>query len=89
VALRTVLYVEVQDFPAEQVRAAILQVTKNHANAHPFFCIPLRYGKLLTDYEFEGEFLETVNKVCEVGEDGEIQLKDGAEEVEVIRQRFG
>lgn len=86
-AIRTILYVEVQDHPGAEAAAIIQKITKTLSNEHPTFVVPLRFGKLTTEYEFEGEFLETAKALCEV-KDGEIVLKDGAKAVNVIRQRI-
>jgi len=87
--LRTVLYVEVQDLPVSDVQNVVSKVLEGLPQGHPHYVVPLRYGKILTDYEFEGEFLDTVKKLCKVNEDGEIVFKDNAAEVHVIRKRFG
>lgn len=86
-AIRTILYIEVQDHPAMEAASIIQKITSTLSNEHPTFVIPLRFGKLTTEYEFEGEFLETAKALCEV-KDGKIVLKDGAKKVNVIRQRI-
>jgi len=87
IPIRTILYVEVQDFPANEVQAIAAQLLKTLPNEHPHYFVPLRYGKLTTDFEFEGEFIATVRKLCEI-RDGEIVLKGGAMQVDVIRKKM-
>jgi hypothetical protein len=87
IPVRTVLYVEVQDHPAGDVQQILTAITKGLPNEHLHYCVPLRFGKLTTEFEFEGEFLETVKELCEI-QDDEIVLKDGAKEVDVIRKKI-
>jgi hypothetical protein len=83
--IRTVLYVEVQDLPAQDVAAVCKNILGGLNNGHPHYICLMRFGKITTDFEFEGEFLNTVNRLCEVL-DGTIVLKNGAIEVDVIRR---
>ena len=50
----------------------------------PHYVIPVRGGRLTSEIEIEGQFLETVRAICEVV-NGEIVLKDGSHDVQVIR----
>ncbi len=83
--IRTVLYIEVGDLPATQVRQVVSHVMDNLSNGHPHHVAVMRNGKVTSDVEFEGEFLHTVRQLCEI-KDGEITLKGGAKEMEVIRR---
>lgn len=70
--------------------AALLQALKEQyeTGRDPGFhyIIPVRQGKLPGDVLFESEILtELIEKVCKV-KDGKIVLKDGAQEVRVLRE---
>ena len=41
-----------------------------------------------TEFEFEGEFLKTIRKLCEVDEDGNIVFKNNAKKIDVIRKKI-
>ena len=88
IPIRTVLYLEVQDLPSADVQQVAARILKSFPNEHPHYVLPLRFGKLTTEFEFEGEFLKTINKLCEVNEDGRIVFKDGSREVDVIRKKI-
>lgn len=88
IPIRTVLYVEVQDMPATDVQQVAATLLQSFPNEHPHYVVPVRFGKLTTDFEFEGEFLDTVRRLCEVDENGEIVLKPEAEKVDVIRKKI-
>lgn len=85
--IRTVLYIEVQDTPAQLVSQVCKDALASFQTGHPHYVCIMRYGKVTTDFEFEGEFLNTVRRLCEV-KDGQIVLKGGAKEVDVIRRRL-
>jgi len=88
VPVRTVIFMEVGDLPAEQVRVAVQQVRTLHGEAaHPTFVIPVRNRKLTGDVIFEQEILDMVKDICEV-RDGQIILRDGAREVDVLRSQL-
>jgi len=87
IPIRTVLYLEVQDLPAADVKHVAEKILHSFPNEHPHYFVPVRFGKLTTEFEFEGEFLKTVNKLCEV-KDGKIVLKGGATEMDVIRKKI-
>lgn len=52
------------------------------------YVVPVRNGRIGSDIIFEHEILEMVRKVCEVNSDGEIILKDGATECQIVRERI-
>lgn len=86
--VRAVNFVEVRDMDPRQVQLMIQKLNSIHDTAvggiHYF--IPIRNGKIGSDILFEKEFLDVVEKVCEI-KDGKIVLKDGAKEVIVIREK--
>lgn len=88
IPIRTVLYVEVQDLPATDVHQVVTTLLKSFPNEHPHYAVPMRYGKLTTEFEFEGEFLKTIRRLCEVDEEGKIFFKKGVEKVDVIRKKI-
>ena len=88
VPIRTVLYLEVQDLPTADVHQVAASLMKSFPNEHPHYIIPMRFGKLTTEFEFEREFVATVRKLCEVNEEGEIVLRGGARKVDVIRKKI-
>lgn len=85
VAIRTVLYIEVGDVPAKMVQEICVSALRGLDTAHAHYVIPVRHGKLTQDIHFELEFLTLVRHLCEI-KDGKIELKKGAEEVDVIRK---
>lgn len=88
VPVRTVIFMEVGDTPADQVRQAIAHVKTIHGEGmHPTFVLPVRNRKLTGDVIFEGEILDMVRALCEV-KDGEIVLRDGARDVDVMRTQL-
>lgn len=89
VTLRTIHFIEVGDLQPQQIQFMVqeLNATYNPAEQGIHFVIPVRNGKIGTDIVFEEEFLKVVHETCEVREDGEIHLKGGAREVQVLRQR--
>jgi hypothetical protein len=88
IPVRTVIYMEVGDLPADKVRAATEQVAHIHGSpAHPTYIIPVRNQKMTGDVIFEQEILDMVKKICHVV-DGDIVLRDGAQEIDVMRTQL-
>lgn len=87
--VRTVYYVDVTNMSQEQYVALLEEVNRSAKNlkggAH--YIIPVRNGKIRTDIAFEAEFLKVVNEMCEV-KDGQIVLKNGTQDVIVIREQI-
>jgi len=92
--LRTVHFVEVGDMPPGNVQFMMRELnnTYNPAEQGVHFMIPVRHGKIGTDIVFEEEFINVVERVCEVVnsegepiEDAKIQLTGGAKDVTVVR----
>lgn len=85
-AIRTVLFIEAGDMDNQRVAAAIKAISKQwDGNEHPHYVCCVRNGKITNDIFFETEFLDVVNKVCEV-KDGKISLKGEAHEVEIFHK---
>jgi hypothetical protein len=84
--IRTVMYVETGNLPPNEVRDVVASLTQTMHPGHPHFVCPLRNGKLNTDLDFEKEVLDFVKSICEV-KDGQIELKGGCHDVDVIRVR--
>jgi hypothetical protein len=87
VPIRTIMYVEVGNLPPAEVRDISASLMSTLNPGHPHFIVPLRNGKMNTDLDFEKEFLDFVQLVCEI-KDGQIVLKDGCHNVDVIRVRI-
>lgn len=89
VPVRTVCYVEVRDMAPAQVQLLIQEINKVYETSRGgiHYAIPIRHGKIGSDMEFEAEFLATVKKICEV-KDGEIVLRDGAQECTIVREHI-
>lgn len=88
--VRTINFVEVGDMEGKQLQLILQRLNATHDTAKGgiHYFLPVRHGKIGSDIVFEEEFLKVVNQVCEVDESGSIQLKDGATEVTVVRQRI-
>lgn len=84
--LRTVFLMEVGDMEVAKVQLLVQEASKMYEGARGgiHYVLPVRHGKLRSDIYFENEFLEVVRKMCEV-KDGEIVLKDGATECNIVR----
>jgi len=87
IPIRTVLYTEVGDLPGMQVQEVVAAILQSLPNEHPHYVVPMRHGKMTSEIEFEGEFLSTVKKLCEI-KDGEIVLKGDPKELDVIRRKI-
>lgn len=86
--VRTINYVEVGSMSPGQIQFMMQELNKTYDSAKGglHYFIPVRQGKIGTDIVFEQEWLEVVKQTCEVNENGEIVLKDGAKEVHIVRQ---
>lgn len=87
--LRTVTYVEVGSMEPAKVQLLMQEINAVHANAKGgiHYVIPIRNGKIGTDIVFEQQFLDVVKDVCEVNGAGEIVLKNGATDCNIIRNK--
>lgn len=87
--VRTLNFVEVGDMDQKRVQLMVQELAKKHDTARGgiHYFLAVRNGKLMTDMAFEHEILAFVNKICEV-QNGEIALKGGAADVEVIRRKI-
>lgn len=86
--VRTVHYVEIGNMHSKQLQLLLQEMNKMYDTAHGInYFIPVRHGKISCDIQFEAEFLTVVNEMCEI-KDGEIILKGGAKDVQVIRQQI-
>lgn len=91
IPIRTVIYVELGGVTAAEAKAFMDRAQHSSKNGHPHYVVPLRKNKVTksldanTEVDFEAEFLNTVNRLCEVNENGEIVMKNGSHEVDVIR----
>jgi len=86
--VRTVVFVEVHNMATPQVQLMVQKINEIYKDARGgiHYIVPVREGKLGSDLLFEQEFLDIVNKMCEITPDGVIALKDGAKEVVIIRE---
>ncbi len=86
IPIRTIVYVEVGEMPPPEVRQVCKAILQGFNNGHPHYVIPVRDGKLTTEIEFEAEFLQTVNKLCEI-KDNQIVMRD-VKDVDIIRKKL-
>lgn len=86
IPVRTIMYVEVGNGTIQQVASLVSRLNAEKASARggKHYVVPVRNGKLTNDIFFENEFLKVVKELCEV-QDGNITLKGGAQDVDVIR----
>jgi hypothetical protein len=86
--VRTISFVEVGAMNHQQISILLEQLKKsyNTAKGGIHYVVPIRNGKIGTDILFEKEWLDVVNKTCEI-RNGEIVLINGATNVNVIRQK--
>ena len=89
--VRTVVYIEVGDMDSVQVWELCRQYSISYqGSVHgPHYVVAVRNGRLRSEMEFEAQILETVKEICEVDVNGEIILKGGAREVQVMRTHVG
>lgn len=89
IPVRAVFYVEVGDMDQMRVQLLVTEVSKLYTGLKGgvHYVIPIRHGKIGSDIVFETEFLRVVNETCEI-KDGEIKLRQGAQEVQVVRQQI-
>ena len=96
VTSRTIHFIEVGDMPPQNIQFLVqeLNATYNPAEQGIHFVIPVRNGKIGADIIFEEEFLAVTDKICEIVDDegtpienAKIQLKDGAREIQIIREK--
>ena len=87
--VRIVNFMEVYDMDYSQVQLLLKEVSATyHKNRDGInYVIPIRHGKISTDILFESEILDFINQICEV-RNGEIALKQDAQEVHVIRRKI-
>lgn len=88
--LRTVYYVEVGTMDQLHVQELVKRLgdANESLKGGMHYVVPVRNGRIGSDIIFEHEILEMVRKVCEVNSDGEIILKDGATECQIVRERI-
>lgn len=88
--VRAVNFVEVGQMEPAQVQLMLNELAKLHDTARGgiHYFLPVRNGKIGSDIVFESEWLDVVNKTCEVNEDGEIVLKEDAIEMLVVREKI-
>lgn len=87
--VRAVHYVEFGDAPAKKVQFFVQELNKVYQGTPggQHFVVPVRHGRVTTEVDFEGEFLKVVNELCEVDDNGQIVMKNGSDEVLVLRFR--
>ena len=85
--LVVVNYVEVGDMAQSQLRLFIQEInaTFDRKQFATHFIVPVRVGKIGSDVVFNEEWLKAVRETCVIV-GGEIQLKAGFAEVEVVRR---
>ena len=86
IPVRTVIYMEVGDMERERVLYLVKQISNSYENsggAH--YVLPVRHGKISGDIAFEREWETVVREVFEIRE-GQICLKNNAQDVRIIRE---
>jgi hypothetical protein len=84
--LRTVVYTEVGDMERLRVQYLLKQLSEGYADrGGRHYVVPVRNGKISTEVMFEHEILDMVKQICEI-KDGEIVLRGGAQECQIVRQ---
>jgi len=88
--VRAVNFVEVGGMEPHQVQLMLNELAQMHDTARGgiHYFLPVRGGKIGSDIIFEEEWLTLIRQLCIVNEDGEIDFKDGASEVLVIRTKI-
>lgn len=87
--LRVINYVEVGDMDKAHIQLLVQELNRTYqmAKGGIHYFIPIRNGKIGSDIVFEEEWLKCVSETCEI-KDGQIVLKNGAAEVEIIRRKI-
>jgi hypothetical protein len=87
--VRTINFVEVGNMVGRQLQLILQRLNETHDTAKGgiHYFLPIRHGKIGSDIVFETEWLDVVNKTCEI-RDGKIVLKGEAKEVVVVRQKI-
>ena len=85
--LVVVNYVEVGDMAQSQLRLFVQEInaTFDRKQFATHFIVPVRHGKIGSDIVFGEEWLKAVRETCVVV-GGEIQLRQGASDVEIVRR---
>ena len=85
--VRVVNYVEVAHLNNRQISELLQALHENMEGAKhgTHYFVPVRNGKITSDLFFEQEWLKVVNRTCEVV-DGQIKLKDGVQDITIIRE---
>lgn len=84
--LRTVFFMEVGDMEPAKVQLLVQEANKMYEGSRGgiHYVLPVRHGKLRSDIVFEAEWERVVRETCEI-RDGQICLKDGATECQIVR----
>lgn len=88
--IRTVNFVEVGDMVGAQLQLILQRLNSAHDTAKGgiHYFLPVRHGKIGSDIVFEEEWLSLIKKLCIVNKDGEIEFKEKAKEVTVVRLKI-
>jgi len=89
-AIRTINFVEVGDMVGKQMQLILQRLIQTHdtAKGGVHYFLPVRNGKIGSDIVFEEEWLSIIKKLCVVNKNGEIEFKEEAKEVIVVRQKI-
>jgi len=88
--LRVINFVEVGSMGGGQIQLLMqeLNATYDRAQGGVHYFLPIRNGKIGSDIVFEEEWTKIARETLEVNEDGEIQIKNGARDCEIIRRKI-
>jgi len=84
--VRAVFFIEVGGMGGPQLALLMQRANEEYSqmSGGNHYAIPVRNGKIGTDVVFEQEWLDKVRETCTIV-DGQIVLRDGAREVQVVR----
>jgi hypothetical protein len=89
IPVRTVFLMEVGDMAPEQIQYLVQEINKVYSESKGgvHYVLPVRHGKIGSDLLFEVEWERVVQDTCEI-RDGQIKLKEGAQDCQIVRQNI-
>ena len=86
--IRVVVYLETNGMDNARIYHFIKTLNESYKDCKgTHYVVPVRNGKLLTDLQFEQEFLKTIRDLCTVDNSGQIIFKENYGEVTIIREQ--
>lgn len=85
--IRVVVYLETAGMDNARIYHFIKTLNESYKDCKgTHYVVPVKNGKMLTDLQFEQEFLQTIRNLCTVDNSGQIIFKETYGEVTVIRE---